>query len=59
MELEMMHTQLVERLERRELVSATISQPRLKSQEIKRIKLKPVLIKNDYRIQFEYHTSMC
>ncbi|MGI2328788.1 class I SAM-dependent methyltransferase [Planococcus sp. YIM B11945] len=54
MDLQMMHTQLIERFERHELVSATISQPRLKSQEVKRIKLKPVTIKNDYRIQFEY-----
>ncbi|PSL40484.1 methyltransferase family protein [Planomicrobium soli] len=54
MELQTMHAQLAERLGGRELVSATISQPRLKSNDIKRIKLKPVNIKNEYRIQFEY-----
>ncbi|TWT02298.1 SAM-dependent methyltransferase [Planomicrobium sp. CPCC 101079] len=54
MELQTMHTQLAERLNGRELVSATISQPRLKSNDIKRIKLKPVIIRNEYHIQFEY-----
>ena len=54
MELQTMHEQLAERIERRSLVSATISQPRLKSNDIKRVKLKPVEIKNDYFIQFEY-----
>ncbi|RNF39214.1 class I SAM-dependent methyltransferase [Planococcus salinus] len=54
MELHTMHEQLTGRLERQELVSATISQPRLKSNDIKRIKLKPVEIKNSYYIQFEY-----
>src|SRR5690606_526873 len=52
--LQTMHEQLAERIERRSLVSATISQPRLKSNDIKRVKLKPVEIKNDYFIQFEY-----
>ena len=54
MELQLMHESLTGRLQRRELVSATISQPRLKSNDIKRVKLKPVEIKNEYFIQFEY-----
>ena len=54
MELQKMHEQLNGRIERQELISATISQPRLKSNDIKRIKLKPVEIRNDYYIQFEY-----
>lgn len=54
MELQSMHESLADRLQRRELVFATISQPRLKSNGIKRVKLKPVEIKNDYFIQFEY-----
>ncbi|TWT24702.1 SAM-dependent methyltransferase [Planomicrobium sp. CPCC 101110] len=54
MELQTMHAQLAERLRGRALVSATISQPRLKSNDVKRIKLKPVNIRNEYRIQFEY-----
>lgn len=54
MDLQTMHDQLAERLSKKQLVSATISQPRLKSSDIKRIKLKPVEIKKDYFIQFEY-----
>ncbi|ANU24397.1 class I SAM-dependent methyltransferase [Planococcus donghaensis] len=54
MDLQTMHDQLTERLLQKQLVSATISQPRLKSNEVKRIKLKPVEIKKDYFIQFEY-----
>lgn len=54
MDLQTMHDQLTERLFQQQLVSATISQPRLKSNDIKRIKLKPVEIKKEYWIQFEY-----
>ena len=54
MELQTMQDQLTERLLQQQLVSATISQPRLKANDIKRIKLKPVEIKNEYLIQFEY-----
>lgn len=54
MELQTMNEQLAERLERKELVSGTISQPRSKSSGIKRVKIKPVEIKNQYFVQFEY-----
>lgn len=54
MELQTMNAQLTERLERKELVSGTISQPRSKSNEIKRVKIKPVEIKGQYFVQFEY-----
>ncbi|ANU15023.1 class I SAM-dependent methyltransferase [Planococcus halocryophilus] len=54
MDLQKMHDQLAERILDKQLVSATISQPRLKSSDVKRIKLKPVEIKKDYFIQFEY-----
>lgn len=54
MDLQNMHEQLYSRLGQHALVSATISQPRLKSNEVKRVKLKPVEIKNEYFIQFEY-----
>ena len=54
MELQTMQDQLTEHLLQKQLVSATISQPRLKSNDIKRIKLKPVEIKKEYLIQFEY-----
>ena len=43
MELQTMHAQLAERLGGRELVSATISQPRLKSNDVKRIKIKLII----------------
>ncbi|WP_203334121.1 class I SAM-dependent methyltransferase [Planococcus beigongshangi] len=54
MELQEMHRQLMARLTNRGLVSATISQPRQKSGDLKRVRLKPVEIKNIYHIQFEY-----
>ena len=54
MDIQTMNEQLSVRISRKELVAGTISQPRLKSNDIKRIKLKPVEIKNQYFIQFEY-----
>ncbi|MFC4711426.1 class I SAM-dependent methyltransferase [Planococcus dechangensis] len=54
MELQTMHVQLAEKLQSHSLVTATISQPRQKSSDLKRIKLKPVELKEGYRIQFEY-----
>lgn len=54
MDIQTMNDQLSDRLNRQELVAGTISQPRLKSNDIKRIKLKPVEIKDQYFIQFEY-----
>lgn len=54
MELQTMHAQLAEKLQSQALVTATISQPRQKSSDLKRIKLKPVELKEGYRIQFEY-----
>lgn len=38
----------------KQLVTSTFSQPRQKSSELKRVKLKPVEIKNTYYIQLEY-----
>lgn len=35
-------------------IRATISQPRMKSNEVKRIKLKPIELKGEFHIQFEY-----
>lgn len=54
MDIQTMNDQLSDLLNRQELVTGTISQPRLKSNYVKRIKLKPVEIKNQYFIQFEY-----
>lgn len=51
---EEMKTQLTERILQQQLVTATISQPRMKSNEVKRIKLKPILLKEVYHIQIEY-----
>ena len=49
-----MKEQILERILAKKLVQATISQPRQKSNELKRIKLKPVEVKGKYMIQFEY-----
>ncbi len=54
MEYQEMHEQLTKLIHDKQLIAATISQPRAKSDEIKRVKLKPVEIKGDYHIQFEY-----
>lgn len=50
-----MKEQFLNFISNKQLVNATFSQPRQKSNEIKRVKLKPVEIKNKYHIQFEYH----
>ncbi|WP_114571643.1 class I SAM-dependent methyltransferase [Exiguobacterium flavidum] len=42
------------KIETKTLVNATISGPRQKSNELKRIKLKPILLKDTYHIQFEF-----
>ncbi|MGE7946150.1 class I SAM-dependent methyltransferase [Lysinibacillus sp. NPDC093688] len=54
MTFEEMKAQLIERILQQQLVTATISQPRMKSNEVKRIKLKPLLLKDAYHIQVEY-----
>lgn len=52
------YTELKQRLadviRQNELVTATVSQPRQKSNDLRRVKLKPVLLKGEYHIQFEY-----
>ena len=45
MEFTDMKQQLLEHIFNKKLVTATISQPRKKSDELKRVKLKPVEIK--------------
>lgn len=45
---------LNERIINEQLINATISQPRMRSNEVKRIKLKPVMVKELYHIQVEY-----
>lgn len=54
MTFEEMKARLQERILQQQLVAATISQPRMKSNEVKRIKLKPLLLKGAYHIQIEY-----
>jgi len=51
---EEMKNQLTEKILQQQLVTATISQPRMKSNEVKRIKLKSILLKDVYHIQIEY-----
>ena len=45
MTFEEMKALLTEQILQQKLVTATISQPRMKSNEIKRIKLKPLMLK--------------
>lgn len=54
MEFLEMKQQLLERIQDKQLVAATISQPRMKSNEVKRVKLKPIELKGLYHIQLEY-----
>jgi SAM-dependent methyltransferase len=54
MEYQEMIEQLLELIENKTLVTATISQPRSKTDEVKRVKLKPVELKGIYHIQLEY-----
>lgn len=54
MEFQEMIEQITDLINNRQLISATISQPRAKSDEVKRVRLKPVELKGIYMIQFEY-----
>ncbi|MEK4487517.1 SAM-dependent methyltransferase [Psychrobacillus sp. FSL H8-0484] len=54
MEFQEMKEYLLEQILNKQLIHATISQPRAKSNEVKRVKLKPIEIKNMYHIQLEY-----
>lgn len=54
MEFQEMKDYLLEQMLNKQLIAATISQPRAKSNEVKRVKLKPIEIKNMYHIQLEY-----
>ncbi len=54
MEYQEMLEQFKHLIENEKLISATISQPRAKSNDVKRVKLKPIELKGVYHIQFEY-----
>src|SRR4051794_9106328 len=55
----MLFEELVEEIVRRiregTLIQGTVSQPRYKSTGLQKVKLKPVEIKKELHIQFEYH----
>lgn len=54
MEYKALQERLEDVIQSNHLVSATISQPRQKSSDLRRVKLKPVMLRNAYHIQFEY-----
>lgn len=54
MEYKALQERLEDAIQSNHLVSATISQPRQKSSDLRRVKLKPVMLRNAYHIQFEY-----
>ncbi len=54
MQFEELITTLTEKLTDGTFISGTISQPRMKSDELKRIRLKPVELRGELHIQFEY-----
>ena len=54
MEFEQMKEKFLQLLNEKSLIQATISQPRLKSNDIKRVKLKPIELRGVYTIQVEY-----
>lgn len=54
MEFEQMKEEFLNLIYSKQLINATISQPRQKSNELKRIKLKPIELKGSYHIQIEY-----
>ena len=54
MEFEQMKEQLIALLNDKTLIQATISQPRQKSNDLKRVRLKPIELRGDYMIQLEY-----
>ena len=55
MQFEELIDTLVQRFNEGSFIQATISQPRYKSSELVKVKLKPVQLKNEIHIQFEYH----
>src|SRR4051812_41477412 len=54
MDFEDLLTKLTEQLISGTFISGTISQPRIKSDELKRVRIKPVELRGDLHIQFEY-----
>lgn len=54
MQFEQLAAELTQRLVAPSFIQGTISQPRMKSSDLKRVKLKPVQLKNELFIQMEY-----
>ena len=54
MEYSNMKEAIIQLIKEKTLIQATISQPRMKSNDLKRIKLKPIELKGVYHIQIEY-----
>lgn len=54
MDFEQMKKQFLSLLAEKNLVHATVSQPRQKSNELKRVKCKPIELRGVYTIQIEY-----
>lgn len=54
MDFEQLCTNLTEKLIDGNFIAGTMSQPRLKSAELKRVRLKPVELRGAMYIQFEY-----
>ncbi|MDN4606407.1 class I SAM-dependent methyltransferase [Sporosarcina highlanderae] len=55
MQFEELVEKLVQRMQEGAFIQGTISQPRYKSTGLQKVKLKPVEIKKEVYIQFEYH----
>ncbi|MDW0117980.1 SAM-dependent methyltransferase [Sporosarcina thermotolerans] len=55
MQFEELVEKLVHRMQEGAFIQGTISQPRYKSTGLQKVKLKPVEIKKEVHIQFEYH----
>ncbi|QCR34024.1 SAM-dependent methyltransferase [Lysinibacillus sp. SGAir0095] len=54
MDFDQMKEEFLKHINSKELINATISQPRQKSNDLKRVKLKPIELKGVYHIQIEY-----
>ena len=55
MQFEELVEEIVRRIQEGTFIQGTISQPRYKSTGLQKVKLKPVEIKKELHIQFEYH----
>ena len=54
MQFEELITELTKRFTNGTFINSTISQPRMKSDELKRVRIKPVELRGELHIQFEY-----